>query len=35
MVEPDEVAEAVVFLCRNESAAMTGQSLIIAGGEVM
>jgi NAD(P)-dependent dehydrogenase (short-subunit alcohol dehydrogenase family) len=35
LVEPDEVAEAVVFLCRNESAAMTGQSLIIAGGEVM
>jgi len=35
LVEPEEVAEAVAFLCRNEAAAMTGQSLIIAGGEVM
>jgi NAD(P)-dependent dehydrogenase (short-subunit alcohol dehydrogenase family) len=34
LVEPDEVAEAVAFLCRNEAAAMTGQSLIVAGGEV-
>ena len=35
LVEPDEVAEAVAFLCRNEAASMTGQSLIVAGGEVM
>ena len=35
LVEPDEVAEAVAFLCRNEAAAMTGQSLVVAGGEVM
>ena len=35
LVTPDEVAEAVAFLCRNESAALTGQSLVIAGGEVM
>ena len=30
-----EVADAVAFLCRREAAAMTGQSLIVAGGEVM
>src|SRR5579859_7521589 len=34
LVEPREVAEAVAFLCRNEAASMTGQSLIVAGGEV-
>jgi NAD(P)-dependent dehydrogenase (short-subunit alcohol dehydrogenase family) len=35
LVQPTEVAEAVAFLCRREAAAMTGQSLIVAGGEVM
>jgi len=35
LVQPDEVAEAVAFLCRREATAMTGQSLIVAGGEVM
>jgi NAD(P)-dependent dehydrogenase (short-subunit alcohol dehydrogenase family) len=35
LIEPDEVAEAVAFLCRPEAAAMTGQSLVVAGGEVM
>ena len=35
LIQPDEVAEAVAFLCRREAAAMTGQSLIVAGGEVM
>jgi len=35
LIQPDEVADAVAFLCRREAAAMTGQSLIVAGGEVM
>ncbi len=35
LIEPAEVAEAVLFLCRPGAAAMTGQSIIIAGGEVM
>jgi NAD(P)-dependent dehydrogenase (short-subunit alcohol dehydrogenase family) len=35
LVTPDEVAEAVAFLCRPSSLGLTGQSLIIAGGEVM
>jgi NAD(P)-dependent dehydrogenase (short-subunit alcohol dehydrogenase family) len=33
-VTPDEVAEAVAFLCRDTASAMTGQSIIVAGGEV-
>lgn len=35
LIAPDEVAEAVSFLCRPETLGVTGQSLIIAGGEVM
>jgi NAD(P)-dependent dehydrogenase (short-subunit alcohol dehydrogenase family) len=35
LIDPDEVAEAVLFLCRPQSLGITGQSLIIAGGEVM
>lgn len=35
LTEPEEVAEAVAFLCRREALGITGQSLIIAGGEVM
>ena len=34
LVTPDEVAEAVAFLCRDTASAMTGQSIIVAGGEV-
>ena len=34
LVTPDEVAEAVAFLCRDIASAMTGQSIIVAGGEV-
>jgi NAD(P)-dependent dehydrogenase (short-subunit alcohol dehydrogenase family) len=34
LVTPDEVAEAVVFLCRDAASAVTGQSIIVAGGEV-
>lgn len=35
LVEPDEVADAVVWLCRPESRSLTGQSVAVAGGEVM
>jgi NAD(P)-dependent dehydrogenase (short-subunit alcohol dehydrogenase family) len=35
LVVPEEVAEAVAFLCRAGAAAMTGQSIAVAGGEVM
>ncbi len=34
-VQPDEVARAVVWLCRRESASITGQAIAVAGGEVM
>ncbi len=35
LTTPAEVAEAVWFLCRDSSAGFTGQSLAVAGGEVM
>ena len=35
LVKPDEVAQAVVWLCRKESSAITGQAIAVAGGEVM
>ena len=31
---PEEVAEAVAFLCRDAASAITGQSIVVAGGEV-
>jgi NAD(P)-dependent dehydrogenase (short-subunit alcohol dehydrogenase family) len=34
LVRPDEVAEAVAFLCQDAAAAMTGQAIVVAGGEV-
>jgi NAD(P)-dependent dehydrogenase (short-subunit alcohol dehydrogenase family) len=34
LVLPEEVAEAVAFLCRDAASAMTGQSIIVAGGEI-
>ena len=34
LVTPEEVAEAVAFLCRDAASAMTGQSIVVAGGEV-
>lgn len=35
LVEPEEVAQAVVWLCLPGSAALTGQAIAVAGGEVM
>ncbi len=35
LTDPEEVAAAIAYLCRPESHGLTGQSLIIAGGEVM
>lgn len=35
LVEPKEVADAVLWLCRPESAAINGQAIAVAGGEVM
>ncbi|MDX2008328.1 MAG: SDR family NAD(P)-dependent oxidoreductase [Meiothermus sp.] len=34
-VTPEEVAQAVVWLCQPGSAAVTGQAIAVAGGEVM
>jgi NAD(P)-dependent dehydrogenase (short-subunit alcohol dehydrogenase family) len=34
-VQPDEVAQSVLWLCSAAAAAMTGQAIAIAGGEVM
>ena len=33
LIQPEEVANAVVWLCRDESAAMTGQCIAVDGGE--
>jgi NAD(P)-dependent dehydrogenase (short-subunit alcohol dehydrogenase family) len=35
MIQPAEVAHAVVWLCAPGTESVTGQSLAIAGGEVM
>ncbi|HEY1044640.1 MAG TPA: SDR family NAD(P)-dependent oxidoreductase [Telluria sp.] len=35
LVQPDEVAGAVVWLCMPQSSAMNGQAIAVAGGEVM
>ena len=35
LIQPAEVAQAVLWLCRRESAAITGQAIAVAGGEVM
>jgi NAD(P)-dependent dehydrogenase (short-subunit alcohol dehydrogenase family) len=34
LVTPQEVAETVAFLCRDAASAMTGQAIVVAGGEV-
>lgn len=35
LIDPAEVAATVAFLCRDEAASITGQALVVAGGEVM
>lgn len=35
LIQPEEVAETVAWLCSTAAASMTGQSIAIAGGEVM
>lgn len=35
LVQPEEVADAVVWLCRPSAASVTGQSISVSGGEVM
>lgn len=35
LIRPEEVADAVVWLCAPGSASITGQSIAVAGGEVM
>ncbi len=35
LVQPEEVASAVLWLCQPESAAVTGQAIAVAGGETM
>lgn len=35
LIDPAEVADTVLWLCRKESSSITGQSISIAGGEVM
>ena len=35
LVRPDEVAETVGWLCSPSSASVTGQSIVVAGGELM
>ena len=34
LIQPEEVAAAVVYLCSPEAAAVTGTTLAIAGGEI-
>jgi NAD(P)-dependent dehydrogenase (short-subunit alcohol dehydrogenase family) len=34
LVQPQEVAETVAFLCRREASAMTGQAIAVAYGEI-
>ncbi|CAM4475268.1 SDR family NAD(P)-dependent oxidoreductase [Nocardia ninae] len=35
LIEPDEVADTVAWLCSDGAASLTGQSISISGGEVM
>jgi NAD(P)-dependent dehydrogenase (short-subunit alcohol dehydrogenase family) len=35
LTDPEEIAAAVAYLCGDEAYGITGQSLVIAGGEVM
>jgi NAD(P)-dependent dehydrogenase (short-subunit alcohol dehydrogenase family) len=35
LIEVDEIAETVLWLCNKKSSSVTGQSIVIAGGELM
>ena len=35
LIEPEEIAEAVLWLCSDLSSSVTGQAIAVAGGEVM
>ena len=35
LVQPDEVADAVRWLCGDAASSVTGQSIAVSGGEVM
>jgi len=35
LIQPDEVARAVLWLCSRKSGSITGQAIAVAGGEVM
>jgi len=35
LIQPAEVADTVAWLCRPESGSITGQAIVVAGGEVM
>lgn len=35
LIEPEEVAETVLWLCSDSAASITGQAIAVAGGEVM
>lgn len=35
LISPAEVADAVLWLCQNSSRSITGQAIVIAGGEIM
>jgi NAD(P)-dependent dehydrogenase (short-subunit alcohol dehydrogenase family) len=35
LIQPEEVGEAVGFLCLPSSASVTGQSLMVDGGEIL
>ena len=35
LIEPDEIADTILWLCNPKSRSVTGQSIVIAGGELM
>jgi NAD(P)-dependent dehydrogenase (short-subunit alcohol dehydrogenase family) len=35
LIDPDEVADAVAWLCAASSRSITGQAIAVAGGETM
>jgi NAD(P)-dependent dehydrogenase (short-subunit alcohol dehydrogenase family) len=34
LIDPSEVAAAVLWLCSEEARSVTGQAIVVAGGEV-